>query len=82
MKTRTTRTGAAITPSEIRDLATPLTGDASLDPLLASIEMPDSFFCSAPSSGVSTPAVRIKIESKDDMRKRCLRRRTVLTRWP
>jgi erythromycin esterase-like protein len=37
MKTRTTPTGAAITPSEIRDLATPLTDDASLDPLLASI---------------------------------------------
>jgi erythromycin esterase len=37
MKTRTTRTGIAITPSEIRDLATPLTDDASLDPLLASI---------------------------------------------
>jgi len=37
MKTRTTRTGAAITPSEIRDLATPLSDDASLDPLLASI---------------------------------------------
>jgi hypothetical protein len=37
MKTRMTRTGIAITPSEIRDLATPLTDDASLDPLLASI---------------------------------------------
>ena len=37
MKTRTTPTGAAITPSEIRDLTTPLTDDASLDPLLASI---------------------------------------------
>jgi hypothetical protein len=37
MKTRTTRTGAATTPSEIRDLATPITDDASLDPLLASI---------------------------------------------
>lgn len=37
MKTRTTPTGAAITPSEIRDLATPLTDDASLDPLQASI---------------------------------------------
>jgi erythromycin esterase len=37
MKTRTTPTGAAITPSEIRDLTTPLTDDASLDPLQASI---------------------------------------------
>ena len=37
MKTRTTPTGAAITPSEIRDPATPLTDDASLDPLQASI---------------------------------------------
>jgi hypothetical protein len=36
MKIRTTRTGAAITPSEIRDLATLLTDDASLDPLLRS----------------------------------------------
>jgi erythromycin esterase-like protein len=38
MKTRTTPpTGAAVTPSEICDLATPLTDNASLDPLLASI---------------------------------------------
>jgi hypothetical protein len=44
METRTTGTGAAITPSEIRDLATPLTDDASIDPLLHRSVMPDSFF--------------------------------------
>ena len=37
MKTPATRTGIDITSAEIRDLATPLTDDASLDPLLASI---------------------------------------------
>src|SRR5215211_4538412 len=37
METRRTRTGIDITHAEIRDLATPLTNDASLDPLLASI---------------------------------------------
>src|SRR3954468_7426673 len=37
MKTRTTPPGPAKPPSEIRDLATPLTDDASLDPLQASI---------------------------------------------
>jgi erythromycin esterase len=37
MKTPATRTGIDITPAEIRDLATPLTDNASLDPLLASI---------------------------------------------
>jgi hypothetical protein len=44
METRTTGTGAAITPSEIRDLATPLTDDASIDRLLHRSVMPDSFF--------------------------------------
>ena len=37
MKTPATRTGIDITPAEIRDLATELTDNASLDPLLASI---------------------------------------------
>ena len=37
MKTPATRTGIDITPAEIRDLATALTDNASLDPLLASI---------------------------------------------